>query len=247
MEKKGDYPLITIVTVVYNNKFLLEKTIKSVLEQSFQSYEYLVIDGGSTDGSLEVINKYEHGIAKWISEKDHGIYHAMNKSIDLAKGKWICFLNSGDVFIDAQTLELVVENIVKNKDADILYGNICVETKNGLIKERIAEEPCNKHRMYFCHQSAFVIKELLQRFHFDENYKMSADLKFFKECYNAAYKFVHMHFPVVIYDRKGVSNTNREAGLLDNIAVIKEVDKGLEKYLFLFRLYFVIFWRKLKL
>jgi glycosyltransferase involved in cell wall biosynthesis len=239
-------PLVTIVTVVYNGIENLEKTIQSVINQDYGSLDYVIVDGGSTDGSVDVIRKYESKISKWVSEKDNGIYAAMNKGIEMASGEWICFLNSGDVFVDSRIVGTVVEKITQfEENQDIVYGNILVRKADGSFKERIAKEPCNIHRMHFCHQSAFVRRELLQKIRFDERHRMSADLKFFKQCYYNGTRFVHLNFPVVIYDTSGISNTQRELGLRDNIAVIWDTDKGWQKYLFLLRLYFVIYWRRL--
>jgi glycosyltransferase involved in cell wall biosynthesis len=237
-------PLITVITVNYNDAEALEKTIQSVIAQTYSPLEYIVIDGVSTDNSIDVIKKYESKITKWLSEKDKGIYHAMNKGVERTGGGWVCFLNCGDVFADNHTIQRIVDNI-RSSGADIIYGNILVAQQDGTLKERVAREPCNIHRMHFCHQSAFVKMYLLDMFPFDEKYKMSADLKFVKECYYDDRKFVHVNFPTVIYDTSGVSNVHRRKGLWENIAVIKEIDTEPVKYLFLLRLYFVIFWRTL--
>jgi glycosyltransferase involved in cell wall biosynthesis len=239
---QNTYPLITVITVNRNNAEALEKTVQSVIAQTYPHVQYIVIDGASTDGSIGVIKKYESNITDWLSEKDTGIYNAMNKGAERADGEWICFLNCGDAFVDNRTVQQIVDNI-QPSEMDIIYGNILVEQPDGTLKERVAREPCNIHRMHFCHQSAFVKTSLFNIFSFDERYKMSADFKFFKECYYDNRKFVHVNFPVVIYDTSGVSNVQRRKGLLENIAVIKEIDKGLDKYLFLLRLYFVIYWR----
>ena len=234
-------PKITIVTVVYNGKKLLEKTICSVLNQTYSNIEYIIVDGASTDGTTDLIRKYETSLSAWVSEKDNGIYHAMNKGVAMATGNWICFLNCGDVLVDEHTVQQIVNEIY---DADIYYGNILVTAKEGMI-ERRASEPCNKHRMFFCHQSAFVKTALMQKYPFDETYKMSADLKFFKKCYYHSHKFHHLNFAVVIFDTSGVSNTNRVAGLKENVRAVKEMDRRFQKYFFLFRLYFTIIWLKM--
>jgi glycosyltransferase involved in cell wall biosynthesis len=238
-------PLITVVTVVYNGASLIEKTIQSVIHQKYPYIEYVIIDGASADGSVNIIKNYEAKITKWLSEKDTGIYNAMNKGIKEATGEWICFLNCGDVFVDTQTVQRIVDSLPLSHTADIIYGNILVEQQNGTLHERVAKEPCNIHRMHFCHQSAFVKTDLLRAYMFDEKYRMSADLKFFKQCHYDKRTFAHVNFPTVIYDTSGISNVQRKKGLLDNIAVIKEIDRGIDKYLFLLRLYFVIYWRML--
>jgi glycosyltransferase involved in cell wall biosynthesis len=237
---------LSVITVVYNGAALLEQTIRSVAEQTYPFIEYIVVDGASTDKTLDIIHQHQSVITKWISEKDTGIYNAMNKGIAMANGQWICLLNSGDVFVDHQTVQMIVDALTQSADYDIVYGNILVKNKTGDLIEKVASKPCNKHRMIFCHQSAFVKTELLRKYPFDEQYRMSADLKFFKQCYIAHHKFLQLHFPVVVYNTEGVSNTRRIDGLKENIRVIKEMDKWLEKNIFLLRLYFVIYWRMLR-
>ncbi|MDR1645615.1 MAG: glycosyltransferase [Tannerellaceae bacterium] len=237
-------PLVTVITVNYNQAGALEKTIRSVVDQNYEQMEYIVVDGASTDKSVSVIRTYEDRIAAWVSEKDNGIYHAMNKGLGMATGKWCCFLNSGDVFAGNSVVRRVASVLLSHRP-DVLYGNILVERPDGSLHERIAGAPCNKHRMYFCHQSAFVRTYVLRYYGFDETHSMSADLKFFKQCYHDECSFVHLPQPLVVYDTTGLSHTDRIRGLRDNIAVVKEVDRGIEKHLFLLRLYFVICWRTL--
>ena len=246
MENTTEYPLITIITVVLNAKVDLEKTIMSVAEQDYNNIEYIIIDGGSKDGSLDVIEQYSSVISKWLSEKDNGIYSAMNKGVSMASGKWACFLNAGDFFVNSKVVRNVVEFFcLLPSQPDIIYGNILIHKKTGEFIERIAQLPCNSHRMYFCHQSAFVKLYLLHQYPFDEHYSLSSDLKFFKQCRKDNKQFLRMDLPIVIYDITGLSNIDRERGLRENISVVKEMDNGWEKYKFLLRLYFVIYWRKL--
>ncbi|MDR0873509.1 MAG: glycosyltransferase [Prevotellaceae bacterium] len=233
----------TIITVVFNNRAGFEKTLNSVVSQDFPDVEYIVIDGGSTDGTVEMIKQNEIHITEWISEKDNGIYNAMNKGISRATGDWVCFLNGGDVFADSKVLSKVAQ-AVENTNAKIVYGNHLME-KNGKKIEIIAKEPCNLHHIWFCHQSAFVRLPLLQRIRFDENHKLSADFKFFKQCYYEKCRFLHLHFPVAVFDKSGISNTERNKGLRDNMAVVKSTDKGFVKWKFLLKLWFVITWRKI--
>lgn len=239
-------PFITvkfsIVTVVYNGESLLEQTIRSVINQSYRDVEYIVVDGDSTDSTLQIAKKYEKHIAFIVSEKDKGIYDAMNKGARLASGDWVCFLNCGDKFVNEQTLATVANKIASFEHPDIVYGNILIRSENGQFSERIAPLPLNKHRMFFCHQSAFTRRDILEQYPFDINHKFSADFKLFKQCMVHGYKFEHMHFPVAIYDTTGVSHAFRELGNFDNASVVKEMDKGLQKYKFLLRLYFAAYW-----
>ena len=246
MEHTVDSPFITIITVVLNAKTNLEKTIRSVSEQDYDKIEYLVIDGGSADGSVGVIRRYPAVVSDWLSEKDEGIYTAMNKGVRMASGEWVCFLNAGDVFVNSGIVSKVAEAVhLLPEQPDIVYGNILVRKSTGELVERVAQSPRNSHRMYFCHQSAFVRLPLLRQYPFDERHELSADLKFFKLCHYKNKRFIRLNFPIVIYDLSGLSNTDRERGLRDNISVIKETDSGWSKYMFLLRLYFVIYWRKL--
>ena len=114
-------PLITVVTVVFNGAKLLDDTIKSVINQTYSNIEYIIIDGCSTDGTLDIIEKYRDEIS-WVSEHDKGIYDAMNKGIALANGKWINFMNAGDSFYSLST---IADVFVGNKyDEDVLFGNV---------------------------------------------------------------------------------------------------------------------------
>ena len=126
-------PKISVITINYNNKEGLEKTIESVVNQSLQDFEYIVIDGNSTDGSQEILEKYTAKISHAVSEPDTGIYNAMNKGIKAATGEYILFLNSGDEFYATQSLEKAAEHLTGE---DIIYGNLDVHGEsNSFIKE----------------------------------------------------------------------------------------------------------------
>jgi glycosyltransferase involved in cell wall biosynthesis len=114
--------MLSIITVVRNDPDNLEKTVKSVLSQTFKDYEFIVIDGQSDDQTLDVIKKHQNIITLWISEKDEGIYDAMNKGLARSKGKYVEFLNAGDVYADSRSLEAIFSNA--NKDYDVIYGEI---------------------------------------------------------------------------------------------------------------------------
>ena len=116
-------PKISIITVVKNNKSYIEKNILSLLSQKYKNYEHIIIDGGSTDGTLEIIDKYKKSISSFVSEKDQGIYYAMNKGIDLASGDIIGILNSDDYFYD-DALDIVKSYFEKNQEIDFLFGSV---------------------------------------------------------------------------------------------------------------------------
>ena len=116
-------PLFSIITVVLNNDKYIEKTIKSVLSQSFKNYEYIVLDGASTDKTIDIIKKYEKKINFWSSEKDNGIYDAFNKGIKIAKGQFICIVNSDDI-LKKNALNIIYKYIKKNPNADFFFGSV---------------------------------------------------------------------------------------------------------------------------
>jgi len=125
-----DNPLISVITVVFNGENDLEQTIKSVINQTYNNIEYIVIDGGSTDDTLSIIKKYEDKINYWVSEDDNGIYDAMNKGVGLAQGEWLCFINSGDIFISQNTL-FDLAYALKDGSKLFIYSNGTVSNRTG--------------------------------------------------------------------------------------------------------------------
>ena len=147
---------ISVITINYNDKLGLEKTIKSVTNQTLRNFEYIIIDGGSNDGGGEVIEQYKDKIDYWISEPDKGIYNAMNKGIRNATGDFVIFLNSGDIFHDNQVL-FKIDSLICN-DFDIYYGDIIVKKTNS---QRLKKYPDQLSFSYFytnalCHQACFI-------------------------------------------------------------------------------------------
>ena len=161
--------LLSIITVVYNRKVDIEKTLKSVTEQQFNDYEYIVIDANSTDGTKEFLQAHEEKIDILISEKDHGIYDAMNKGLRLAKGKFVTFMNAGDTFDNKYVLQHIFDRLPENTDA--IYGDtLFVDAQDnslGLMSE-VRKRPLKKdfswkdmnEGMLFCHQSFILFLKL---------------------------------------------------------------------------------------
>ena len=222
--------IVTIITVCRNHAKELEKTIRSVESQTWQEKEYLVIDGASTDDTQNIIKAHEASITRWMSEPDKGIYDAMNKGVRMAQGEWVIFMNAGDTFAGDDTLQRVFGS---PQDADVIYGDV---VKGETVKK--AEAPRNAHRMFYCHQSAFVKTCCLRDFPFDTQHRMSADFKQVKQLYLSGKRFKQLDFSVANFDTQGVSNRNRSAGLYDNIQVIRETDSLWEQIRLLPRLYF---------
>jgi glycosyltransferase involved in cell wall biosynthesis len=202
-QSQENMPLITVVTVVRNGEKTLEETILSVINQSYINIEYIIVDGASTDDTLEIVKKYEDGIDYWISEPDKGIYYAMNKGINLATGDWINFMNSGDKFFDDNVINDVFLVINNN---DIIYGDYL--GSNGITYH----SPKKINKLFFltermvCHQVLFYRKVLLVKHPFDIEYKLVADRKQLFKCYINHASIAYINRIICIYDNHGVSS-----------------------------------------
>lgn len=199
--------LISIITVSYNAKESITNTIISVISQDYKQFEYIIIDGGSTDGTLDTIELYLPYLSYFISEPDKGIYDAMNKGVAVAKGEWVIFMNAGDCFVDNEVLSTIFLSNV-NKKADIIYGNTIAKYPWGkcLIKGNFF----SKHdiNLPFCHQSTFVRTSLMRSIPFDLSYRIAADYNFFYTLYKLGKSFKYIDISIALYDAIGFS-TNK--------------------------------------
>lgn len=202
---------ISVITINYNNADGLKKTIESVVNQTSNDFEYIVIDGGSTDGSIDIINKYSKYITYWISEKDNGIYNAMNKGIKAASGEYCQFLNSGDKYNNNEVISSV---LMKMPNTDIFTGHALLvynDGRNSLIdyaKKEIAF--MDLYASSISHTSSFVKRSILESNMFDESLKIVSDWKFFLEeiIFNNR-SYAPIDVIVSDFDMSGCSNTNR--------------------------------------
>lgn len=195
-------PIFSIITVNYNNKDGLRKTIQSVINQDFKNFEYIIIDGGSTDGSVEVIKEYADKIDYWVSEPDKGIYNAMNKGILQVHGEYLNFMNSGDLFYNNNVLTKF--STLCNKD--IILG------KQKFSNGRTEEPPCENFTMmtlfkeHINHQSTFISHKLFTKQKYDENYRIMSDWKFFVDHLifkNCTFQIIPEY--IALYDITGIS------------------------------------------
>ena len=215
------FPLVTIVTVVLNNQAFIEETIQSVLNQTYRNIEYIIIDGGSTDGTLNIIRKYEKFIDFWVSEKDKGIYDAMNKGLKLAKGRWINFMNSGDTFYSKDTIKSIPFTDFQN--SPMIYGGIRLFSKNRKFLKILKPLICNKlnlilfHSGVVCHQAVFYNADI--KFRYPDKYKVLGDLhSYFEYIKHGTAK--RLDTIIANYHEGGfseVSNSKR-----DNLVILKE-------------------------
>lgn len=209
--------LISIITVVYNDVLNIEKTILSVLNQNFKNFEYIIIDGGSTDGTKEVIGKYEKELKVFISEPDNGIYDAMNKGVNYVSGAFLCFMNSGDIFYDNDVFKRFS---LSNKFGDVNYGKTKVIIKDKVVDSKTNMKYIKKH-MPFCHQSVFIKTDLVKKYKFESKYKYSADYYQIYTLYVQDRLFNELDFYVSIYDAQTGLTSNREVDVLKQCQTIR--------------------------
>lgn len=220
---------LSVITINYNNRDGLRKTIESVVNQTFKDFEYIVIDGGSTDGSVDVIKEYADRIDYWVSEPDKGIYNAMNKGVDVAKGEYCIFMNSGDC--------LYGNNVLK-ESCEALDGTVVVTGATTLSNgETVAprEEITLRRLLYgetLRHQSSFIRTDIMKRYHYDESYRIISDFKLWLQVLvldNHSYKGVGTI--VSLCDMNGVSCTNPELRSAERKRVVDELfaDKDISR------------------
>lgn len=199
---------ITIITVCYNAQESIEDTIKSVIAQSYPNIEYLIIDGNSSDNTVEIIKKYSNRL-HYVSEPDKGIFDAMNKGIDMAKGDWVIFMNSGDIFSRNSIISEVFQKVSEKRDISIIYGSYILRKNMKLVPTNPFYNSSKKIKgMGICHQSIFVRTEIARKYHFDLNYKVAADYNMMMNAYRDGFLFFDTNLPVAIYDTNGFSAKN---------------------------------------
>lgn len=226
MDKK-DFPVLSIITVVYNGKEDFARTLDSVKAQSYSHLEYIVIDGGSNDGTAELILENKASIAKSISEKDAGIYDAMNKGLRLASGEYVLFLNAGDLFYSPDVLENIFSEL--NTKPDAIYGEtmfVDEQYKEIGLMGKVSSRPFYKietwkdmrYGMVFCHQSFLVKRELAPPYNTDHIY--SADIDWIIRCLKNCIT-IHMYAkPIACFKLGGFSSKNHAQSLWDRFVIL---------------------------
>lgn len=225
---------LSIITVNYNNNIELKKTLKSITEQSSDDFEHIIIDGGSTDGSVDTINlflqdsNYASKVGFWCSEKDSGIYNAMNKGIQHAVGDYILFLNSGDYFINSKIIEKIK---CEELNADIIYFDALCSFEKGSVTMKYPDVITPSFFYGYRtlnHQNTLIKTSIHKNRHYKENYKIAADMDFFFEkiiINNCSTQ--HYDFPIVFYD--GINGISSKK---DNLEIRKnEMRNSIKSYL----------------
>lgn len=216
-------PLVSIVTVVYNGKQTIDETIRSVMSQTYRDIEYIIVDGGSSDSTVDILKRYEHDIAYWVSLEDGGIYDAMNFGLSLASGEIVGLLNADDLLLP-DAIEKVAISFM-DSSVDFVYGDAHIVTVDGdLMCTKIAEKnllASLPYRMPFAHQTMYVRRSTLNRVGpYDTTYRLSADLDFVCRMVYAGFKGVHISGPVSCFRVGGLSGGIQTFSETRRIAVI---------------------------
>lgn len=217
----------SIITINYNNCDGLRRTIESVISQTYKEYDFIIIDGGSTDGSVDVIKEYQQHISYWVSEKDNGIYHAMNKGVKAAHGEYLSFMNSGDMFYNKNVLEDSLPYLHK----DIVHG--FAENINTPVSTLCLIKVPHRTELFsptLHHQACLFRRELFNNCLYDEQYKIVSDWKFYIEqilFFNCS--FYRMPVKVAMCEGGGLSEVENEFGINERIDVLNIIVSKLKE------------------
>ena len=198
---------LSIITINFNNRDGLKKTIDSVIAQTYSDFEWIIIDGGSIDGSRELIEQYADHFAYWVSEPDRGIYNAMNKGVRVAKGDYLQFLNSGDWLADETVLERCFS---RDFDADVVFGDLffCSGDNKDLFHYPQHLSLRFLYKYSIGHPASFIKREILQTELYDEGLKIVSDWKFFLVQALKNRRFEHLEEAICCFDMNGISSKN---------------------------------------
>ena len=235
-------PFFTIITVVRNGSTTLQRCINSIRSQNFRDFEYLIIDGASSDGTLEIIRENADVISFAVSEEDQGLYFAMNKGLNLARGKYIGILNADDVYFP-NTLDLVQEAFCKNTNSDIVYGAMRYFSHPGQLYFIHSDELPN--RMIF-HPTCFVSSESYKRIgEFDTNYQVAADYEFMMRCFKAGENFLGIKDGLAIFSDGGTSAKLKFRSIMETSEIQSRYnhESTYRKYLKLARVFLAVYLR----
>jgi glycosyltransferase involved in cell wall biosynthesis len=214
-------PLISVITVVRNGERHLAKTIDSYIGQTYRNTELIIVDGNSTDRTVDVIRQYDKSITRWVSEPDRGIYDAMNKAISMCRGDYLYFLNCADRFANPHTLEEVV-TCLDREWPDILCGNVLVEYEKGTqVRSYRFPTEYQLYRQTICHQALFTAKHVFALAGtFDVNYRISADREWvLRALKKYRFKISYLDLPICVFDLCGVSSRQRLRLRLENMRI----------------------------
>lgn len=219
-------PFISIITICYNAEETIERTLESVSSQTSSNYEYIIIDGNSKDSTLEIIQRYASHIDTIVSEPDKGIYDAMNKGIDRATGEYLCFLNAGDKFHSANTLELIINQIEALKvKPDVIYGETAIVSDTGeFLRMRRLSTPKQlnwksfKKGMVVCHQAFLPRRILVTKYNL--SYRFSSDFDWCIRIMKESSFMFDSKNTLIDYLSEGVTTANHKASLIERFKIM---------------------------
>lgn len=237
-------PKVSVITITFNAGRFLQKTIESIINQSNKDFEYLIIDGGSKDNTLDIIQQYENeqfasmedaqkreetisNKILWISEPDKGLYDAMNKGLHLAHGDFVWFINAGDKIYDDKTMQTIVDTINNNPSCDIVYGqSIIIDEEDNIQGERHKIAPknltkkCLLNGLVVCHQSILVRKDIADDY--DTQYRISADYDWVCNALSVSRKNCYIDNYISRFMIAGVSTQQRKKSWLERYHIMKK-------------------------
>lgn len=218
-------PKLSVITVTYNAEKTLERTLKSVREQSYPHIEHVIVDGKSKDKTVDLIREYNSEKMTWISEPDKGLYDAMNKAAAMASGHYLCFLNAGDTFFAVDSVEKMMLSFPGTTSPDILYGETAIVDNNDkFMYMRRLKAPENltwksfRQGMLVCHQAFIVKRELFEPY--DLQYRLSADVDWCIRMMRKAKNICNTHLTLINYLNEGITTTNRNASLKERYRIM---------------------------
>lgn len=226
-------PLISIITVSFNSADTIERTIRSIINQTYPNIEYIIIDGGSTDGTVDIIKKYASKISYWCSEPDKGIYDAMNKGALKATGEYIQYINSSDTIYNNTTTEEIVKEL---NNIDVIYGDLVVEKEIGKFHLTPATLSEFTHRFPIFHPSTWVKREVLLNYMFDTQFKIAADFNLLRELYfnQKTFKYIPRIF-TIFEGQNGISSTGSYTQWYENQFITNGTPPWYKRYFYILK------------
>ena len=220
-------PTFSIITVTYNAEKVLEETIQSVITQTYRNVEYIIVDGASKDNTLKIIEKYQGYISLMVSEPDKGLYDAMNKSIQMATGDYLCFLNAGDKFHENTTLQRIAETLNDKELPDVVYGETAIVDEEGnFLHMRRLSTPEHltwksfKQGMLVCHQAFLAKRELALKHPYNLQYRFSADFDWCIRIMKEAKCLHNTRLTLINYLNEGMTTRNHKASLKERFRIM---------------------------
>lgn len=218
-------PKFSVITVCYNAEATIEDTIQSVISQTYHHVEYIIVDGASKDRTMDIVNRYREHIAIIVSERDKGLYDAMNKGIGLATGDYLCFLNAGDSFHEDDTLQQMVHSIRTPQLPDVLYGETeLVDHEGHFLRMRRLSAPevltwkSFRQGMLVCHQAFFPRRDLVMPY--DLRYRFSADFDWCIKIMKKSKVLHNTHLTLIDYLAEGMTTRNHKASLKERFSIM---------------------------